>query len=113
MHELSVALSIVDLAEEEQERHGGRIATVHLRIGPLSGVVKDALASAFELAREGTPLAGADLVIEDVPLVARCPACGEDRTPRFPMLVCPVCGGPTPDVVRGRELDVFALEFEP
>ena len=32
MHELSIAMSIVDMVEEESERHGGRqIAAVHLR----------------------------------------------------------------------------------
>ena len=59
MHELSIALSILDLAAEEAERHGGRVAAVHLRLGPLAGVVKDALVSAYDLAREGTPLARA------------------------------------------------------
>ena len=53
MHELSIALSLLDLVEEEAERRGVRVAAVHVRLGPLSGVVRDALVSAFELAREG------------------------------------------------------------
>ena len=67
MHELSIALSILDFAAEEAERRGGRVVAVHLRLGPLSGVVKEALLSAYELAREGTPLAAAALVVEEVP----------------------------------------------
>ncbi len=114
MHELSIALSILDVAAEEAERQGGgRVAVIHLRLGPLSGVVKDALVSAYELAREGSGLNGADLVIEEVPLVARCPACAELRTLASPaQLCCPACGSPTPDVVSGRELEVFALEID-
>jgi hydrogenase nickel incorporation protein HypA/HybF len=113
MHELSIALSIVDAATEEAERHGGRVAAIHLRLGPLSGVVKDALVSAYDLAREGTPLAGADLVVEDVPAVAFCPACAADRPlASVQELCCPVCGAPTPQIVRGRELEVVALELE-
>jgi hydrogenase nickel incorporation protein HypA/HybF len=112
MHELSIALSILDLVAEEAERRGGRVVAVHLKLGPLSGVAKEALLSAYDLAREGTPLAGADLRIEEVPVVARCPACAAARTLVFPHLCCPTCGAPTPDVVSGREREVVALEIE-
>src|SRR5262245_36695001 len=114
MHELSIALSILDLAGAEAERQGGgRVVAVHLRLGPLAGVVKDALYSAYGLAREGTPLAAAELVIEETPLVAHCPACAAERTlPSPQLLCCPACGAPTPEVVSGRELEVVALEIE-
>lgn len=114
MHELSIALGIVDAAAEEAGRLGrGRVVAVHLRLGPLSGVVPDALRSAFELAREQEPaLAAAELVVEEVPVAAYCPACAAERAVPFPELRCPACGTPTPDVVRGRELEVFAIEVE-
>jgi hydrogenase nickel incorporation protein HypA/HybF len=112
MHELSIALSILDCAAEEAERHGGRVAAVHLRLGPLSGVVKDALVSAYDLARADTPLAGADLVVEEVPVVVHCPACSAEQPPVATFdLRCPACGTPAPTVVRGRELEVTALEL--
>ena len=112
MHELSIALSILDVAEEEAERHGGRVVAVRLRLGALSGVVKEALVSAYDLAREGTPLAQAELVVEEVPLAAYCPACAAERTLASQELCCPACGGPTAEVVTGRELEVVALEIE-
>jgi hydrogenase nickel incorporation protein HypA/HybF len=112
MHELSIALSLIDVAAEEAERRGGRVVAVHLKLGPLAGVVKEALLSAYELAREGSPLAGAELRVEEVPVVAWCPVCAVEQTPAFPELYCPTCGSPTPDVVRGRELEVVALEIE-
>jgi hydrogenase nickel incorporation protein HypA/HybF len=112
LHELSIALSILDLVAEESGRHGGRVAAVHLRLGPLSGVVGAALASAFDLAREGTDEAQAELVIEDVPVVVYCPACAaEHALVTVQELSCPACGAPTPEVVRGRELEVVALEI--
>ena len=111
MHELSIALSLLDLVEEEADRRGCRVSAVHLRLGPLSGVVREALASAYELAREGTPMAGVELVIEDVPVVVSCPTCAAERTPVSAYeLCCPDCGTPTPDVLSGRELEVVALE---
>jgi hydrogenase nickel incorporation protein HypA/HybF len=113
MHELSIALSILDAAEEEGRRHEGRVAAILLRLGPLSGVVKEALLSAFELARDGTPLAQAELRIEEMPLVGRCPACAADRPlVSVQRLCCPVCGAPTAEIVGGRELEVYALEIE-
>jgi hydrogenase nickel incorporation protein HypA/HybF len=113
MHELSIALAILEVAEEEAGKRGGRVAAVHLKLGQLSGVVTEALRSAYELAREGTPMAGAELIIEDVPVVIRCATCAEDRAPASPWtLCCPACGTPSNDVVRGRELEVAALEIE-
>ncbi|MBX6311303.1 MAG: hydrogenase maturation nickel metallochaperone HypA [Isosphaeraceae bacterium] len=114
MHELSVALSLLDLVAEEAERHGGRVTAVHVKLGPLAGVVREALVTAYDLAREGTPLAQAELVVEEVPVVVSCPTCMAQHTlPSAWELRCPACGAPTPEVVRGRELEVVALEIEP
>ena len=113
MHELSIALSILEMVEEEAERQGGRVAVVHLKLGPLSGVDPKALLSAYVLAREGTTLARTELNVEEVALTAHCPGCGVVRTlPSVQELRCPECGVPTPDVVTGRELEVVALEIE-
>ena len=114
MHELSIALSIVELAEEESERQGGaKVKAIHLKLGPLSGVVKTALESAFGLATEGTTIEGAQLVIQEVPIVAYCPKCRAERTVRSTQwFVCPICESPLTEVVRGRELEVVALEIE-
>jgi len=114
MHELSVALSILDLVGEEAKRQPGRIVAVHVRLGPLSGVVKEALASAYDLARGETPFAGVELAIEETPLVAHCPSCAADRQLSSVWeLRCPVCDTPTSRIVTGRELEVAALEIEP
>ena len=68
MHELSIALSIVEGVEEELANHqGARVAAVHLRLGPLSGVAKEALLFSYDLACEGTRLAGSSLKIEETP----------------------------------------------
>jgi hydrogenase nickel incorporation protein HypA/HybF len=113
MHELSIAMGIVDVAAEEADRRGsGRVVAVHLKVGPLSGLVPAALRSAFELARENSPLAAAELVIEEVEVAAYCPGCAAERAVAFPELRCLACGSPTPDVVRGRELEVVAIEIE-
>jgi hydrogenase nickel incorporation protein HypA/HybF len=114
MHELSIALSLLDLVEEEAGRRGVRVAVVHVRLGPLSGVVRDALVAAFELAREGTPQEQANLVIEEVPVVVSCPRCAARKVLESAwLLCCPTCGTPTPEILSGRELDLVALEIDP
>lgn len=114
MHELSIALSLLDVAEQEAERHGGgRVRAIHLKLGPLSGVDGQALLSAYELAREGSALEGSHLVIEEVPVVAFCPACAAERgIISVQEVCCSACGTPTPQIVSGRELEIIALELE-
>ena len=54
MHEVSIAMSIIELAQEESERRGVQVSAVHLKLGALSGVVKEALLGAFECVRRRT-----------------------------------------------------------
>ena len=113
MHELSIAMSILDIAQEEADRHSNaHIEAIHLRLGPLSGVVKQALLSAFELAAEGSGFADCALVIEDVPISVFCATCNGERQVRsMQCFQCVECGTAASDVVHGRELQVSALEL--
>jgi hydrogenase nickel incorporation protein HypA/HybF len=111
MHELSIAISIVNMALEESERRGVRIDAVQLELGPLSGVVADALLFSYEMACSGTPLEGSRLAIKEVPIEVYCSACKAQRTLHsMQWFCCPECGTPTPEVIHGRELAITALE---
>jgi hydrogenase nickel incorporation protein HypA/HybF len=114
MHELSIALSILDIAGEESQRRGGvSVKAIHVRLGPLSGVVKDALISAFDLAREASPFPDCVLVFHEVPLAVYCDHCRSEQPVKSPQLMCcSGCGRPAPRVVRGRELEISAMEVE-
>src|ERR1700733_2567880 len=80
MHELSIAMSIVDFAREEANRRGGvHVKAVHLRLGLLSGVAKDALFSSFEMACESTSLEGSQLIVEEIPVTVFCRHCNGER----------------------------------
>ena len=112
MHELSIAISILESLQEEVERRGcGSFTAVHLRVGLLSGVVPQALRSAYALAAENTPFAGSRLVIQEMPVSVFCPACGCAQPVEFPAFSCPVCRTPSTEVVSGRELEIVALEL--
>ncbi len=113
MHEMSIAHGLVDAVADAAVARGGiRVTRVKVRIGAVSGVVAEALAFAYDVATDGTVLAGSILEIERVPLTLSCGACGEsccdDKTPQF---VCPRCGDPAV-VVQGRELDLVETEID-
>jgi hydrogenase nickel incorporation protein HypA/HybF len=113
MHELSIAMGIVEAAADEAQRRRVKVNAVHLRLGVLSGVVKDALLFSYELACQDTPLAGSQLVVEEVPVAVLCPRCKEKRVlSSVQSFACPECGTPTMNIVQGKELEVFALEVE-
>jgi hydrogenase nickel incorporation protein HypA/HybF len=113
MHELSIAMSIVELAEEEAEHRGVQVNAVHLKLGVLSGVAKEALLSCYEIASEGTPLQGSRLLVEDVSVVIFCPSCRAQRPlSSMQLFCCSECGTPCSEIVQGKELEVVALEIQ-
>jgi hydrogenase nickel incorporation protein HypA/HybF len=114
MHELSIAQSIIEGAEEEAQRHSrSRVVTVHVQVGRLSGVVNEALLFSYDLACEGTVLEGSRLEIEEVAAVVFCKKCDAERElESIQHFRCPICQMPTPEVIRGRELLITGLEME-
>jgi hydrogenase nickel incorporation protein HypA/HybF len=114
MHELSIAMSMVEMAEEEAARRGGvQVHAIHLKLGQLSGVVKDALLFSYEIACQGTMLEGSQLIIEEIPVVVYCSTCQAETTlASLQLFCCATCGTLTPEVLRGKELEVFALEIQ-
>jgi len=113
MHELSIAMGILELSEEESEKRGGvHVNAIHIRLGPLSGVVKEALLSAWQLASEQTAFETSRLVIEEVPIAVFCSHCQTERPVRsIQQMCCVECDTPSIDVLHGRELLVSALEL--
>ncbi len=114
MHELSIALSIIEMATEESEKRGGaKIEAVHLTLGALSGVVKDALEFSWEIACQGTNLEKSRLEIKEIPVVIFCEKCEAEKTlGAINNLVCPTCETPATEIISGKELQVTALEIE-
>jgi hydrogenase nickel incorporation protein HypA/HybF len=111
MHELSIAISMVEEVTAEVESRGGlAIEAVHLSLGSLSGVDKEALRFCYQAACEGTILDGSRLVIQIVPVTIRCPDCEHESNPESILrLTCPHCGGAA-QVIRGHDIEVSALE---
>jgi len=112
MHELSIAYSLVRAADAAARDFGySEVSAVHLRLGALSGIAKDALLFSYDLATEGSRLAGSRLLIEDVPVIIFCEQCQTEQVlPSIQHFRCPVCNIPSADIRQGRELDIVGLE---
>jgi hydrogenase nickel incorporation protein HypA/HybF len=112
MHELSIASRIVEIAGDRCREEGATAKVITLRVGALSCVHEDALRFSFEIIREGTPLADADLRIVIVPVTIWCRACGRESTlPGIQKFACPECGTPSGEIRAGRELDLESIEL--
>ncbi|WP_369269240.1 hydrogenase maturation nickel metallochaperone HypA [Streptomyces sp. R11] len=115
MHELSIATAIIERAGELARTDGTEsVSAVTVRVGELAGVVPDALDFAFEVARDGTPLAEARLVVEQIPAQAWCGPCAEEFPVGMPPFFwCPRCDEPSTDLRSGRELEIAGIEPSP
>ena len=107
MHEVGITLEIVAIAA----RHAGqaRVKRVVVEIGRLTAVLPDAVRFCFEECAEGTPVAGAELDIVEVPGRARCRACGAEQMLERPFGICG-CGKTDFDWLSGEELRVRSVE---
>jgi len=113
MHELSIAMSMIEMATDELKKNNGtRVEALYLKLGGLSGVVKDALLFSWEIACQRTPLEKARLEIEEIPVIVFCANCRENKTlSSINNFFCPVCHAPASNILQGKELEVTALEI--
>jgi hydrogenase nickel incorporation protein HypA/HybF len=110
MHELSLALSVMDIVlEEAQTRNIDHITGVEVEVGALSGVDPDALAFALELAVKETALAATSFRITRVPASGICAACNRTFEMNEAWTPCPECNGSAGSVIHGDTLRVTSL----
>jgi len=114
LHELSVALEILDIAEREARKAGARgIKDIRLRLGDLSGVETASLLFSFDAVKGERDLTrDASLTILRVPVKVRCRPCDSEFTAegKSPLVTCPRCGGFDTRLLSGRELSILDLE---
>jgi hydrogenase nickel incorporation protein HypA/HybF len=114
MHELSIVSSIVETVTESLNAYpGARVLEVRLRVGALASVIPESLEFCYGIASEGTPLEGSRLVVNLLPVVVHCAACGQDaELEGVQSFRCPRCGEPCSDLRQWRELEIDSIEIE-
>jgi hydrogenase nickel incorporation protein HypA/HybF len=112
VHELSICQSLVDQVEQIALSHGAQsVASVNLKVGPLSGVEPTLLQHAYPYASAGTLAAESTLVIELAPLNVRCEICGSETEAQPNWLVCGACGDCHTKLVSGDEMILMRVEL--
>ena len=113
MHEMGIALQIVEIATASIPPDLGevRIARVNLKIGKLAAVVPESLRFCFSVATKDTPLDGAELAIQELPVLARCKQCNTEWTISEPVFKCEKCSSGDLEILSGRELDIESIEI--
>jgi hydrogenase nickel incorporation protein HypA/HybF len=110
MHELSIAVSIVELAEEEARKADAvLISKVEVEIGTLAGIEQEALLFAWDSVIQGTMAQGSALVIHSIQAEAHCLECGKDFPAEHFFVQCPYCNSFRYQITRGKELRVSSL----
>jgi len=115
VHELSVALRIVEALTEElaTEDEVLTVTAVSIQVGTLSGLVPEALQFSWDMATADTRLQGAKLEIETVHAVGFCSACQLNQTiTNLQSMRCPSCQTPIQQITGGNELEILTMEVE-
>jgi hydrogenase nickel incorporation protein HypA/HybF len=108
MHELALSQAIADTVVRHARGH--RVERVEVRIGHFRQVVPDSLRFSWELLTSGTELAGCELVIDHVPAVLVCQACGHATNLDLPILVCGSCESTDVSLVSGEEFLIASID---
>jgi len=111
MHELSIAMGIVKIAEDETAKaKAQKVTKIELEIGVLSGIELDSLNFIWESAVENSVLEGAEKEIIIVEGVGKCVDCEIEFNMENIYDCCPKCGSNFKGILKGKELKVKSLE---
>ncbi|MBI1913101.1 MAG: hydrogenase maturation nickel metallochaperone HypA [Deltaproteobacteria bacterium] len=113
MHEMSITKSMLEIIKDEMDKSKvSQLRSVRIKVGELTAVEPDALRFCFEASTKNTPLEGASLEIEEVPLKGKCRRCGNKFRIEAFVSRCPECGGADIEKISGTELDIVSIEAE-
>jgi hydrogenase nickel incorporation protein HypA/HybF len=109
VHEYSIVQALIERVEQEVAARGAkRVVRLWVRLGELSGVEPELLATAYETFRERTICEGAPMELDRVAAAWVCRRC--DR-PLRGALRCEPCGAPAV-LVCGDEILLSRIEME-
>jgi hydrogenase nickel incorporation protein HypA/HybF len=113
MHELSIAMSIVDTVIRQAEAASARqVREVDLDIGVCSGIEFESLKFSLDVAARNTILEATVFNIHRIEAVAECPACQHLYAPERMYSQCPECHQPGIRLIKGTELQIKSLLVE-
>ncbi len=110
MHELSIAHSILSIAENAAPVNSKAVVTgVRLQIGELSGIEIGSLEFAFSVIKADTLLQNAELNIQIIKGEAVCTECNTVFPVSSYGICCPQCKSYSMKIMKGREMRVLNI----
>ena len=113
MHEMSIALSIVEAVNAKARVEGAaRISGIDLVIGKLAGIEPESLKFCFSAAAKGTLAEEALLNVEEPEGIGECGECGKIFPVSFYYAECPDCRSLRIKIVSGEEFLIQSITIE-
>ena len=113
MHELSIIVSILEIAEEKAKNLNAKIVhEIEIDIGELSGVDFDAMEFAMEHSQKPEMMQNVKFVINKIPARAKCNNCEHEFKISDYYTACPKCNNFNHDIFQGKELKVKSIKID-
>jgi len=110
MHELSIVMSIVELAMEQASKAGAiSVEEIELEIGELTTIEMLAFEFAWQQGKSKTILEHAVLKVDRIHGHASCLSCNFEFPVKESFETCPACGDPFIRILKGKELRLKSL----
>lgn len=110
MHELSIAMSIIEIAEAEAAKaKASAINELILDVGTMAGIEFYALDTALEMAVKNTMLEKALLKVNKIQAKAKCTECNTEFDIDNIYDPCPSCNSLYHELLSGKELQIKSL----
>jgi hydrogenase nickel incorporation protein HypA/HybF len=114
MHEASIVAELLNIAVNECIKNGySKIESIKILVGKATGVMIDSLFFSFNVLKEGTPAANANLIIEEISVRGICKDCKKEfeSNENYIIFECPNCGSLSTKLISGKELNITELEI--
>ena len=113
MHELGIMSGVMDAVTQAADDAGAdKVLKITLSVGVMTEAIEDSLYFAFEALSEGTPIEGAELVINMVQPRSVCLDCGNEFDHDRFHVGCPKCGSYATQLTQGREMRIDSIEVD-
>jgi len=89
-----------------------KIKKIRLKVGRLTAVVPESFKFCMEIITKDSPAEGAEVIIEDVPLIVECEDCHTQSELNEALFVCPKCESVKLKIISGRDLFIESIEVE-
>jgi hydrogenase nickel incorporation protein HypA/HybF len=113
MHEMTIALNILEIALENARKEGAQsINKIDVIVGQLSGILVNSLNFCFDIARKDTLADSALLNIIARPGRGLCLECSTEFSVDSLYEPCPECGEFKVSLTQGKELQIRSINID-